>query len=156
MISDKTINNLIKTIFVEPQEILGGIQKDRRLDDVHLISVRLLSGSPTKGRGCKLDPVLIKIGFTAFEDEILDISNEDLSKIMSSLKRFDNAIGAWTIVHDIPSDCRKPLWRLSSEISPINCLNISIEQTAEEQPRYILCVDCEGVGIFMGNPKKKD
>ena len=155
MITDKTIHNFIDTLFIDPQEILGGSRKEKRLDNVHLISVRLLSGSPLKGRGCKLDPVLIKLGFTEFDEDLKDLNNEDLSKILSSIKRFDVAIGSWTIVHDIASNEKRPLWRLSSEISPINCLNVSIERTAEETSRYILCIDCEGVGIFMGSPKKK-
>jgi hypothetical protein len=156
MISDKTIKSLIDTLFLNPQKILGGSQEERKLDDIHLVSVRLLSGSPLKGRGCKLDPILLKLGFTDFNEDLTDINQEDLSKIMSSIKRFDNAIGDWTIVHDIASNEEKPLWRISSQISPINCLNVSIETTAEETPRYILCIDCEGVGIFMGQPKKKE
>jgi len=155
MISDKTIKNFIDTLFLNPQKILGGSKEDRKLDNIHLVSVRLLSGSPLKGRGCKLDPILIKLGFSDFDDEILDIEPHDLSKIMSSIKRFDEAIGDWTIVHDIAPTEEKPLWRISSEISPINCLNVSIEKTAEDPIRYILCIDCEGVGIFMGQPKKK-
>ncbi|TRZ48377.1 MAG: hypothetical protein D4S01_10380, partial [Dehalococcoidia bacterium] len=143
MITDKTIHNLIKSIFIDPQEILGGVQKDRKLDDVHLISVRLLSGYPLKGRGCRLDPILLKLGFTNFDKDLKDLNDEDLSKILSSLKRFDGAIGAWTIVHDIASNEQRPLWRISAEISPINCLNVSIERTAEKTSRYILCIDCE-------------
>jgi len=157
MISEKTIKKLIKTIFLDPQKVLGGLEKNRKLEDVHLISVRLLSGSPLKGRGCKLDPILIKMGFTDFDKELEDLkhlNDEDMSKIMSSIKRFDDAIGAWTIVHDLASTEILPLWRISSEISPINCLNMKIEKTAETNSRYILCIECEGVGIFMGQPKK--
>jgi hypothetical protein len=156
MISDKTIKQIMDAIFLEPQEILGAQKnKDRKMEKVHLISIRLLSATPLKGRGCKIDPVILKIGFTDFNKEIEKLTNEDLNQILGSLKTFDDNIGTWTIIHDIASTEEHPQWRLSSDISPINCLNISLEKTAELPSRSILCIDCEGVGIFMGKPNDK-
>jgi len=157
MISDKTVKQLIQKIFIDPQEILGALKnKDRKMDDVHLVSIRLLSATPLKGRGCKLDPVLMKIGFTGLNKDLQEVSNKELKKIQESLKKFDDNIGTWTIIHDIAATEETPQWRLSADISPINCLDISMEQTAEVPGRPILCIDCEGVGIFMGLPKEKE
>jgi len=156
MISDKTVKQLIQALFIEPQEILGALRDDRKLDEVHLISVRLLSSAPLKGRGCKLDPILMKIGFTGLDKELLELTNEDLIKIMNVVKRFDVSIGTWTIIHDIAPTTKVPQWRLCADISPINCLEVSIEKTAEIPSRQILCINCEGVGIFMGQPKHED
>ena len=156
MISDKIVKQLIRAIFIEPQEILGATRDSRKLEEVHLISIRFLSSSPLRGRGCKLDPILMKIGFTGLDKELLELTDEDLIKIMDVVKRFDVAIGTWTIIHDIAPTNKIPQWRLCADISPINCLEISIEKTAEIPSRPNLCINCEGVGIFMGQPKEED
>lgn len=151
----KIVSKLINHLFINPQETLGCLKnKDRKLDNVHLISIKLLSGTPIKGRGSKIDPLLIKLGFVGLESEIEDLDNENLNKIISNIKRFDEFIGTWTIIHDLPATKERGLWRICADISPINCLNASIEKTFEESPQKILCIDCEGSGIFMGNPKK--
>ena len=149
MISDKVIKKIVQTLFIDPQEILGSARDSRKLDEVHLISIRLLSSAPMNGRGCKLDPLLLKIGFTGIDKDIEELTDEDLEKIIASLKRFDTALGTWTIIHDIAPTEEHPQWRLCADISPINCLGINIEKTAELPARPILCINCEGVGIFM-------
>lgn len=156
MISDNIVKKLIQTLYIEPQEILGAARDSRKLEEVHLISIRLLSSAPLKGRGCKIDPVLLKIGFTGIEKELEELTEEDLIQVSDVLKRFDTAIGTWTIIHDIAAGEEHPQWRLCADISPVNCLEISIEKTAEIPSRPILCINCEGVGIFMGQPKHKD
>ena len=158
MISDNTIRKIMNTLFLTPQKVLGGEDGDRKLESVHLVSIKLLSGTPTKGRGCKIDPVLIKIGFSDITDEedICDLDEEEVRKIINNFKRFDGVIGAWTLIHDIPATEQRPQWRLSAEISPIFLQNGKIEKTEEKKSRKILCIDVEGVGIFIGKPKKED
>ena len=158
MISDKTVKDFIKTVYLTPQDILGGLKgEDRKMDNVHLVSIRLLSGTPIKGRGCKLDPILLRIGFTDLNGtDIANLSGDEINHLLRELKRFEDAIGAWTIVHDLPANETRAQWRLSADISPMNVLNASIETTAEVPSRKILCIDCEGVGIFIGKPKDKN
>jgi len=155
MISDDTIKQFLRVAYLNPQETLGGLKgKDRQMNNVHLISIRLLSGTPIKGRGCKLDPILLKIGFTGIDDsDLLELTKEDINNILRGLKRFEDAIGSWTIVHDLPANKTRAQWRLSADISPVNTLQACIETTAEVPSRKILCLDCEGVGIFIGKPK---
>jgi len=152
MISDKTIRKIMNLLFLDPQKILGGEEGERKLDNVHLVSIKLLSGTPTKGRGCKLDPILIKIGFSGIDDDedICDLTEEECSAIISNLKRFDEVIGSWTLVHDVPATTTIPQWRMSAEVSPIFLRNGKIQETEEKNSRKVFCVDLEGVGIFIG------
>lgn len=158
MISDNTIRKMMNTIFLTPQKILGGEEGDRKLNSVHLVSIKLLSGTPTRGRGCRIDPVLIKIGFSDIDEDedICNLKEEEILKIIENFKRFDNVIGSWTLIHDIPATEQRPQWRLSAEISPILLQSGKIEKTEEKNSRKILCIDIEGVGIFIGKPKKEE
>ena len=158
MISDKTIQKIMNLFFLEPQKILGGERGERKLDTVHLVSIKLLSGTPIKGRGCKLDPILIKIGFSGIDEEedICELTEEQIFTILNNLKKFDSAIGSWTLIHDIPATKTRAQWRISSEISPIFLQNGKIEETEEENSRKIFCIDIEGVGIFIGKPQKEE
>jgi len=156
MIYDNMISDFMNCVFLDPQKKLGGLDGERKLDDVHLIFVKLLSGTPIKGRGTKLDPLFLKIGFTDINHELATLSTEELQGITTHLKPFDGIIGSWTLVHDMPATEVCPQWRLSAEINPRNIQSVSIEETEEEKPRKILCVDFEGVGIFMGKPKNKE
>ena len=119
--SEEIIRKFMNAVFLEPQKILGGItgDADRKLDDVHLVFVKLLSGSPMKGRGTKLDPLLLKIGFTGIDESLAELGKDDLQKIITELKIFDQVIGSWTLVHDMPATEEVPQWRLSAEICPI-------------------------------------
>jgi len=155
MIDDNTILSFIDSIFINPQKLLGGLDGERKLDDVHLIFVKLLSGVPLKGRGTKLDPLLLKIGFTDITEELGDLTTEELQEITAHLRKFDEVIGSWTLVHDLQSNENCPQWRMSAEIHPMNIQSVSIEKTQEKDSRKILCIDVEGVGVFMGKPKKK-
>jgi hypothetical protein len=152
MINNKIVSKFIDAVFLNPQKSLGGLDGDRKLDNVHLIFVKLLSGSPIKGRGTKLDPLMLKIGFTGIEEDMSKLLPEDLSSINDHLKQFNDIIGSWTLVHDFPATKDAPKWRLSAEICPTNVRELKIEDTEEEDSRKILCVDFEGVGIFMGKP----
>ena len=158
MISDNTIRKIMNTLFLTPQKVLGGEDGDRKLESVHLVSIKLLSGTPTKGRGCKIDPVLIKIGFSDVneEEDIYNLEEEEIQKIIENLKKFDNVIGSWTLIHDIPATEQRPQWRLSSEVAPIFLQNGKIEKTEEKNSRKIFCIDIEGVGIFIGKPQKEE
>lgn len=154
-ISQETIRKLIDIIFLHPQRILGGEEEGRKLDNVHLVFIKLLSGTPMRGRGCVIDPLLIKLGFSEIdeEDDICNLTEKDLNQILEVLKRQDENIGTWNIIHDIPASDTIPQWRLSAEISPLRIQSGKIEKTNEENSRKILCLNIEGVGIFMGNPK---
>jgi hypothetical protein len=156
MISEKTIRLFMESVFLNPQKILGGLEGERKLEDVHLIFIKLLSGDPIKGRGTKLDPVFLKIGFTNVPEEITNLKEEDLNFLIKNLKQFDTTIGSWTLVHDMPATKDYPQWRLSSEICPRSAQSANIELTEEDKPRKILCVDFEGVGIFMGKPEQEE
>ena len=155
MITPDQIENVMNVVYITPQKILGGLNGERKLNDVHLVFVKLLSGTPLIGRGTKLDPLMMKIGFTDIDKEIENLSNEELMSVLHELKLFEQVIGSWTLVHDMPSTEETPQWRLSAEIHPENAQNVSLETTQEENSRRILCVDFEGVGIFMGKPKDK-
>lgn len=155
MINDNIIFNFMNSVFINPQRSLGGLDGERKLDDVHLIFVKLLSGTPLKGRGTKLDPLLLKIGFTDITKELIELTEEELQEIVTHLKTFDGVIGSWTLVHDLQSNEVCPQWRLSAEIHPMNIKSVKIETTEEDESRKILCIDFEGVGIFMGKPKTK-
>ena len=155
MINDNMIFDFMNSVFINPQRSLGGLEGERKLDDVHLIFLKLLSGTPLKGRGTKLDPLLLKIGFTGITEELEGLTEEELQEIVTHLKTFDGVIGSWTLVHDLPSNEVCPQWRLSAEIHPMNVQSVKIETTEEDESRKILCVDFEGVGIFMGKPKSK-
>lgn len=147
-------------IFLDPQKILGEQEDDRKLDSVHLVSIKLLSGTPLQGRGCKLDPILIKIGFSGIDDDedICNLNEEQSQIIIDNLKKFDDAIGSWTLVHDLPATKRRPQWRMSAEVSPLAIRSGKIEETEEKNSRKVFCIDLEGVGIFIGKPldDKKD
>jgi hypothetical protein len=158
MISDKTIKKIMDLLFLSPQRILGGEEGDRKLDTVHLVSIKLLSGTPVKGRGCKIDPILIKIGFSGIDEEndICEMKEDQIRKVLDNLKRFDEAIGSWTLVHDIPATKERPQWRMSAEVSPKFIRNGKIEETEEENSRKVFCFDLEGVGIFFGKPAKEE
>ena len=158
MIFDNMISDFMNCVFLNPQKKLGGLDGERKLDDVHLIFIKLLSGTPIKGRGTKLDPILLKIGFTDINHELEQLTTEELQGITTELKPFDGIIGSWTLVHDMPATEELPQWRLSAEIHPMNVQSVAMETTEEEKERKILCLDFEGVGIFMGKPKnsKKD
>lgn len=155
MINDNMIFDFMNSVFINPQRSLGGLDGERKLDDVHLIFLKLLSGTPLKGRGTKLDPLLLKIGFTDITEELAELTEEELQEIVTHLKTFDGVIGSWTLIHDLPSNEVCPQWRLSAEIHPMNIQSVKIETTEESESRKILCVDFEGVGIFMGKPKTK-
>ena len=155
MINDNMIFDFMNSVFINPQRSLGGLDGERKLDDVHLIFLKLLSGTPLKGRGTKLDPLLLKIGFTNITEELMGLTEEELQEIVTHLKTFDGVIGSWTLVHDLQSNETCPQWRLYAEIHPMNVQSVRIETTEEDESRKILCVDFEGVGIFMGKPKSK-
>ena len=105
-----------------------------------------------------MDPILIKIGFSGIDDEedINDLSEEQCQLIIKNLKRFDSAIGSWTLIHDIPATEQRPQWRMSAEVSPIFLQNAKIEETEEKNSRKVFCIDLEGVGIFIGKPQKEE
>lgn len=155
MISDITVRKILNLIFLEPQRVLGGTTEERKLDNVHLVSIKLLSGTPINGRGCKMDPILIKIGFSGIDDEtdICNLTEEQIQIILESLKMFDELVGSWTLLHDIPVTEKTPQWRMASEVSPISIRTGKIEKTNDKNSRKILCIELEGVGIFMGKPK---
>ena len=158
MISENLIRKFMDAVFINPQRILGGLTGDgeRKLDDVHLVFVKLLSGTPLKGRGAKLDPIILKIGFTGIDDELGNVPEDILQKIITELKMFDAIIGSWTLVHDIPATEEIPQWRMSAEICSRSVREAIIETTEEDNSRKILCVDFEGVGIFMGKSNCKN
>ena len=104
-----------------------------------------------------MDPILLKIGFSGIDgDDICDLTQEQSKAVVDTLKRFDVAIGSWTLVHDIPANENRPQWRLSAEVCPLHIQNAKIEETEEENSRKVLCIDLEGVGIFIGKPKKEE
>ena len=150
MNNDK-IKNIVDVLFFKPQSILGE-KKPQEVEDFHLIGVKLLSSTQNKKIGAKLNPILIKVGFTNVPQCILDLNINELSQIIFNLREFDTLIGDWTIVHDIPimkTSDKKGIWRVSAQISPINCLQVSLEKTLEIPSRDVLVIDCEGVGMFM-------
>jgi hypothetical protein len=158
MITKENISKIMNLLFLSPQEILGGSKEKRKLDFVHLISIKLLSGTPLKGRGCKIDPILIKIGFSGIDDDdICNLSEEEFEKILQNFKKFNNAIGAWTLVHDIPATEKRPQWRIAAEVSPQFLREAKIEKIEEienKKIKKIFCINLEGVGIFIGKPIK--
>jgi hypothetical protein len=155
-ISENTVKKIMNLLFLNPQEILGGKKEKRKLDFVHLVSIKMLSGTPIKGRGCKIDPILIKIGFSGIDEEtdLCNLNEEEIRAIIESLKGYENIIGSWTLVHDIPATKQRPQWRLSAEFSPLFLRSGKIENTEEENPKKVFCVDIEGVGIFIGDPEE--
>jgi len=131
MIYDNMISNFMNCVFINPQKKLGGLDGERKLDDVHLIFIKILSGTPLKGRGTKLDSLLLKIGFTDINHELEELTTEELQEISTHLKPFDGVIGSWTLVHDMPATEEYPQWRLSAEINAMNVQYVALEMTEE-------------------------